>query len=598
MTIEEVAQAVALGRRKTTSQVEDRFLSLQALGDRTLSAPIITEKQQLDCEDRDNSSFNIPLTLDELNFALNTAKNSAPGSDNTPLVFLEKLPDNAKYLSLTNVMCKVMEKIVNKILLWILEENHLLVNEQSGFQQNRTTTDNLINLESDILESFANTQETIAVFIDITKAFDTACRYDIIRSLHTWNIKASNYSLVSGRLYADDLVLVSSGKNISSVQRHLQTSLHELENWSKKTGLQFSLSKSKCLLFSKKRDPIKPQLKLCNQILNYADEIRFLGMIFDTKLTWKKHILRIKKTCQNGINLMKTVSNKNYGADYNCLIQVYKTLIRSKIDYGSIVYTSAKEYLLHHLDIIQNTALRIATGAFRTSPIESLRAETGEQSLKYRRMHLSLTYANPNNPSRSNIFTDRFKNLYTENRNMKPPFYERVRQTLKTLQIPIPNTYSNFIEIPPSWTLSIPQSDTFLNIFRENDTPHSLIKNTFINKLTKFSKSYHIYTDASKTSTGVGAAVITPNITLEYKLPSLSCIHTGELYAIYQALVYMNSSNISNALIITDSLSSINTINQLYTKHPIALLIKKKLATIQNNNYTVQFLWVPSHIGL
>ncbi|XP_072398323.1 uncharacterized protein [Diabrotica undecimpunctata] len=181
---------------------------------------------------------------------------------------------------------------------------------------------------------------------------------------------------------------------------------------------------------------------------------------------------------------------------------------------------------------------------------------------------------------------------------MKPLFYERVRQTLRTLQIPIPNTYSNFIEIPPPWTLSIPQSDTSLNIFRKNDIPYSLIKNTFINKLTKFSKSYHIYTDASKISTGVGAAVITPNITLEYKLPCLSCIHTDELYAIYQALVHINSSNISNALIITDSLSSINTINQLYTKHPIALLIKKELATIQNNNYTVQFLWGPSHIGL
>ncbi|XP_072398193.1 uncharacterized protein [Diabrotica undecimpunctata] len=300
---------------------------------------------------------------------------------------------------------------------------------------------------------------------------------------------------------------------------------------------------------------------------------------------------------------MKTLSNKNYGADYNYLIHVYKTLIRSKIDYGSIIYASAKEYLLHHLDVIQNTALRIPTGAFRTSPIESLRAETREPSLKYRRMHLSFTYAfaansNPNNPSRSNIFTDRFKNLYTENRNMKPPFYEIVRQTLRKLQIPIPNTYSNFREIPSPWTLSIPQSDTSLNIFRKNDTPHSLIKTTFINKLTKFSKSYHIYTDASKTSTGVGAAVITPNITLEYKPPSLSYIHTSELYAIYQALVHINPSNISNALITTDSLSYINTINTLYTKHPIALLIKKELATIQNNNYTAQFLWVPSHIGL
>ena len=41
---------------------------------------------------------------------------------------------------------------------------------------------------------------------------------------------------------------------------------------------------------------------------------------------------------------------------------------------------------------MHNAALRLATGAFRTSPVESLYAETGEMSLKMRRRQLALQY--------------------------------------------------------------------------------------------------------------------------------------------------------------------------------------------------------------
>lgn len=119
-----------------------------------------------------------------------------------------------------------MEKIFNKRLLWYLEEKHFLINGQSEFRQNRSTTDNLIDLESEIHECSANKQEGIAVFFDITKAFDRAWCQDIIAKLHRWNINDNlllflisihcildNWStLVKGRLYVDNIVLFCKGK--------------------------------------------------------------------------------------------------------------------------------------------------------------------------------------------------------------------------------------------------------------------------------------------------------------------------------------------------------------------------------------------------
>ena len=56
-------------------------------------------------------------------------------------------------------------------------------------------------------------------------------------------------------------------------------------------------------------------------------------------------------------------------------------LLKPKIDYGSEVYSSACRSLLDSLEPIQNAALRIATGALHTSPIPSLRVESGIRSL-------------------------------------------------------------------------------------------------------------------------------------------------------------------------------------------------------------------------
>lgn len=63
------------------------------------------------------------------------------------------------------------------------------------------------------------------------------------------------------------------------------------------------------------------------------------------------------------------------------------------MDDGATAYASALKLTLYRLDSIHNAELRIALGAFRTSPIESIYAKTGKPSLHQRRMFLSLSHA-------------------------------------------------------------------------------------------------------------------------------------------------------------------------------------------------------------
>ena len=62
----------------------------------------------------------------------------------------------------------------------------------------------------------------------------------------------------------------------------------------------------------------------------------------------------------------------DWGADKKVLLRLYRSLIRSKLDYGCVVYGSARKSYLRKLDTIHNQGLRLALGAFKTSPINSL----------------------------------------------------------------------------------------------------------------------------------------------------------------------------------------------------------------------------------
>ncbi len=59
-------------------------------------------------------------------------------------------------IALTECLCKVMERMVNKRLLFVLESKGLLRDQQCGFRKHRSTMDHLMNLDHCISEAFAN----------------------------------------------------------------------------------------------------------------------------------------------------------------------------------------------------------------------------------------------------------------------------------------------------------------------------------------------------------------------------------------------------------------------------------------------------------
>ena len=135
-----------------------------------------------------------------------------------------------------------------------------------------------------------------------------------------------------------------------------------------------------------------------------VEEAKFLGLLFDKKLTFFPHIKALKAKCLKALDVLKVLSNTSWGGDRSVHLYLYRSFVRSKLDYGSIVYGSARKSYLKCLAIIHHQGLPLTLGAFRTSPIESFDAESNEPFLYVRREKLSFQYtkklaANPKNPA-------------------------------------------------------------------------------------------------------------------------------------------------------------------------------------------------------
>lgn len=227
-----------------------------------------------------------------------------PGKDSV-------LPSSYHPISLLNCTGKVLEKMANKRLFWHLEDKKILNSFQSGVGKKRSTIDNLDVLENKIAKGFASREHTVAVFLDIVKAYEMTWRHKIVMSLASFQVGGNmlkfisiflnnrimrvscngklsdTFSIPNGiitgsslspvlfivylndildvikpplkrMLFIDDLVITARGKDAKTLSLRLQRALDDILVWSKQNGTVFSSDpgKSVCMHFSMLRQPL------------------------------------------------------------------------------------------------------------------------------------------------------------------------------------------------------------------------------------------------------------------------------------------------------------------------------------------------------
>ena len=125
------------------------------------------------------------------------------------------------------------------------------------------------------------------------------------------------------------------------------------------------------------------------------------------------------------------------------------------MDYGCFVYQSARKSYLKSLNPVYHTGLRLALGAFKTTPVESLYAKANEPPPKLRCNNLALKYytklkANLNNPTHNSTFYPEYKDLFQKNENSIKTFRLGMEPIYKEAALPVTKIHkTTLFKTPP-----------------------------------------------------------------------------------------------------------------------------------------------------
>ena len=327
-----------------------------------------------------------------------------------------------------------------------------------------------------------------------------------------------------------------------------------------------------CVYFHNKRGILyEPNLTLHGKNIKVVRETRFLGVIFDQKLSFLPHLKTLKTKCLKALDIIRVVSNQEWGggADKSVLMKLYRSLVRSKLDYGCIVYGSARQSYLKMLNTIHHQGLRLALGAFRTSPIESLYVEAGELPLEHRRIKLSLQYvtklkSTPSNPAFDCVFRPEYEPKYLRNTKVIPPLGIRIKEHLQGCNIIIDEINDDDIYDIPSWELPSPTVNLALHSSSKSETHSSEYRQRFleVNDYYENKNFVPVYTDGSKTDNYVSSSAVFPVDIFKVNLHEHTSIFTAEAVALKLAVQHIQREAIRKSVIYSDSLSCLQALQK------------------------------------
>ena len=258
--------------------------------------------------------------------------------------------------------------------------------------------------------------------------------------------------------YADDITILSSHHNYRIAEQNIQLYLEIIHAWTIENNPQLNASKSTSTLFTPDPAEYSTQLALQidNTIVPTVKNPKILGLTFDPKLNFSKHIQATTEKAQNSLKITKALAGTSWGKQKECLLATYKTITRPIIEYASTVWSPiASTTNTNKLQVIQNSALRTATGNTIDTNTPHLHQETQvlpiAEHLKLHASQLRQKARDPEHPLYSLThqpeLTRWMKQSIFQNRNYTTNLETgTIKENIKTIHSEIVTNYTRRIE--------------------------------------------------------------------------------------------------------------------------------------------------------
>lgn len=306
---------------------------------------------------------------------------------------------NYRPISVFPILSKIFEKIMHDKMLSYLSSINFFSKNQFGFLPGSNTENALVEFTNFIYNSVDSNRETLAIFLDVSKAFDSVNHNILLQKLFSIGFRGNIFkffeSYLSNRFqfvkinntlsnklgvtrgifqgtllgpllfliyindlcnlnlnakiicFADDSTLLYSCSNLADLNTQINEDLKQIRRWFIDNDLTINCDKTKYLHFKlfKNNSPNLPIIfhsKKCNliqpcncQYLENANTIKYLGLHIDSNLKWKSHINFILNKMRFLISQFHHLKSKIHK---KFLLTLYNSWIQSHLSYGVIAW--------------------------------------------------------------------------------------------------------------------------------------------------------------------------------------------------------------------------------------------------------------------
>ena len=321
-------------------------------------------------------------------------------------------PSNYRPITVLPTLSKILEKAVHNQLYPFLNDNKIITSKQFGFRPKLSAKTALTHFTDNVLLNMDSGRLTGAVFLDLSKAFDTVNHNLLLHKLRSVGLSEVSVnwfqSYLANRkqrtsvgdtlsvalpitvgvpqgsilgpllfliyvndlpscqlaseiiLYADDTVIYYSSTNRLDLESKLNSDLATISNWFSSNLLTLNISKCNFVIFGNSR-----RLKLVNDVslkvnstaIDRSDSFKYLGVVINQTMSWSEHIDSITTKINQRIGMIKRIRHL---LSLHAKLTLYNCLIIPLFDYGDTVWGDKNnDTLMGQLQVLQNKAAKV-----------------------------------------------------------------------------------------------------------------------------------------------------------------------------------------------------------------------------------------------
>ena len=328
----------------------------------------------------------------------------------------ESDPSNYRPISLLSIYIRIFEKIMHAKLSAFIMKHNLLYQSQYGFRENHSTQHAILDIVQKILCHMDNKKYSCGIFFDLKKAFDTVNHNILLAKMHHYGFRGVAYDWLSSYLrnhtqttsigdcvseklatpcgvpqgsvlgpllfliyindihacsklldfylFADDTNLLYANKSLRVLERIVIDELKKVASWLLANKLTLNIKKSNYVIFHTHQKKLNYNVKITmfdsmtNKFISLESKeyIKYLGVLIDSRLSWKHHINFISSKISKTIGIISKI--RHFGPRH-IMIKIYQSLIHPYISYGVCAWGQSVKTNLKKLLVLQKRVIRL-----------------------------------------------------------------------------------------------------------------------------------------------------------------------------------------------------------------------------------------------